>query len=53
MSREKSSRQKPTTPRAKPVSLHGLSFEEALSGLLAVKPPKKKAPKKKRAGKKS
>jgi len=38
--------------RSKPVSLHGLTFEDALSELLKVKPPKK-ATKKKRAKKKS
>jgi hypothetical protein len=32
---------------AKPVSLYPLTFQEAMTGLLRVKPPVKKTPKKK------
>jgi hypothetical protein len=37
-------------PKARPVSLHPLSFKEALTGLLKVKPVA--APKRRRRGKK-
>jgi hypothetical protein len=46
----RTSKAKATLTRDKPISLHGLAFEDALSELLAVKPPKK-TPRKKRAKK--
>jgi hypothetical protein len=43
---------KKATPRKKPITLAPLSFEDAVRGLLAVKPMPKKKPAKKRRAKK-
>ncbi len=41
MTREKTPKSKKRT-RAKPVSLYGIPFEDAVEGLLKTKPPTKK-----------